>query len=462
MNDSCEDATEIYLGTTSFSNIGASTDGQSHPECQWDGQTYDDIWYTFTAGADGTLVVSTCDLVDFDSDLVAYFGDDCESLTLLGCNDDGAGCSGYSSHLEVPVSLGDRITLRVGSYGPNTTPGSGSLLLNIIDSSGDSVPSPANDACADAAVLTEGDTYFTTVDATTDGPAHPSCAIEDDGGVTANDVWYRYTPIANGLLTISTCDQANYDTDLVIYDNNDCNALSFLACNDDGAGCTSWSSHLEVSVEGGVEHLIRVGGFDYGYDGTGIVTLSLETGSVWTGPEQGSWFDGDNWANGVVPSPTSNVTVLGSVSIDQEGATAASVTIQNGGHLQIGIGSTTVGSLDTTSITVQSGGTLQLQNSGSSLTATGSAGRLMSLEEHSAPFQMFRWDSSVVAHFWQISVSLMLLYLQSASLVRCMGQVGPTSTRSLIMGQFTRMVLTITRKCTETTSNHHQARSLQT
>jgi hypothetical protein len=91
-NDNCSDATEIYLGTTSFTNVGATTDGQTHSDCDWDAQTYDDVWFTFTAGTSGTLVVSTCNLVDYDSDIVVYLGDDCGSLILLGCNDDGSGC----------------------------------------------------------------------------------------------------------------------------------------------------------------------------------------------------------------------------------------------------------------------------------------------------------------------------------------------------------------------------------
>ena len=73
-NDHCADASEIYLGTTPFSTVNATTDGDMHKECAFDGQTYHDIWYTFTAGATGTLVVSTCNLVDYDSDLAVYLG----------------------------------------------------------------------------------------------------------------------------------------------------------------------------------------------------------------------------------------------------------------------------------------------------------------------------------------------------------------------------------------------------
>ena len=369
-NDDCVNATEIYLGLTPFSNIDATTDGQPEGTCQFDGQTYDDIWYTFTVGSDGTLVVSTCNLVDYDSDIVVYLGDDCGSLTLLGCNDDGAECSEFSSYLEVQVYLGDRLTIRVGSYGDSTSPGSGSLLLDIIDHDGNSVTSPSNDNCINAAVIAEGDTYFTTVDATTDGPNHPSCETANDGGATGNDIWYKYTPSSSGMLTLSTCDQAYYDTDVVIYDNTDCNALSLLGCNDDGDGCNYWSSHLEVAITGGVEYLIRVGGFQTGHTGTGLLSLTIETNPIWIGEDGGSWFDASNWSSGTVPSNSDMVTINGSAIINQLGATAASITIQNGGHLQIGTGSSNTGSLNCPNITVESGGILQLQNSSSSITSS--------------------------------------------------------------------------------------------
>ena len=90
-------------------------------------------------------------------------------LKLLGCNDDGNSCSGYSSYLEVSVFFGDRLTIRVGSYNASTTPGTGNLTLDIIDSNGNSIDCPANDECQNAIDITEGNWDFTTVDATTDG-----------------------------------------------------------------------------------------------------------------------------------------------------------------------------------------------------------------------------------------------------------------------------------------------------
>ena len=372
-NDDCSNASEIYLGTTSYSTIDATTDGDVHSTCQHDGQTYSDIWYGFTAGCDGILVVSTCGLVDYDSDLVVYLGDDCNNLTLLGCNDDGeilgVDCANYSSYLEVPVYMGDRLMIRVGGWNSGDS-GSGDILLDIVDMHGYSVDCPANDACIDAVDIVEGATYFTTSDATTDGTAHPTCETGSDGGDTVNDIWYRYSAPASGTLTISTCDQANYDTDLVAYSGTDCNNLFFLGCNDDFGNCLFYTSTLVIPVNAGEEYLVRVGGWFGASSGTGVLTLTFGLGPVtWVGGSGGSWFDGSNWSSGTIPTSTEAVTIDASVVIDQLGATASQVTIQNGGHLAVGVGSSTAGSLNAP-ITVQSGGTLQLQNTSSSIVST--------------------------------------------------------------------------------------------
>ena len=372
-NDDCSNASEIYLGTTSYSTIDATTDGDVHSTCQHDGQTYNDIWYGFTAGCDGILVVSTCGLVDYDSDLVVYLGDDCNNLTMLGCNDDGeilgVDCANYSSYLEVPVYMGDRLMIRVGGWNSGDS-GSGDILLDIVDVEGYSVDCPANDACIDAVDIVEGATYFTTSDATTDGTAHPTCETGSDGGDTVNDIWYRYSAPASGTLTISTCDQANYDTDLVAYSGTDCNNLFFLGCNDDFENCLLYTSTLVIPVNAGEEYLVRVGGWNGSESGTGTLTLTLDASAVtWVGSPGGSWFDTANWSSGVLPTNAVDVEIDASVVIDQLGATASQVTIQNGGHLAVGVGSSTAGSLNAP-ITVQSGGTLQLQNTSSSIVST--------------------------------------------------------------------------------------------
>ncbi|MBT5137343.1 MAG: hypothetical protein HOM36_07280 [Phycisphaerae bacterium] len=360
-NDNCSNASEIYLGTTAFTTIDATTDGIAHPECTTSsdgGQTAYDVWYSYTVGASGTLAISTCNSVDYDSDIVAYLGDDCNNLTLLGCNDDGTGCSGYSSHLEVDVYFGERITIRVGSYKDTTTPGGGDIVLTLHDANGDSITAPENDDYTDAVSISEGDWHFTTDGATTDGDNHASCEVSGDGGETAHDIWYRYLAPASGTITLSTCDQANYDTDLVLYEDTG-SALVLVACQDDTTGCGGYTSTLEAVVDAGNEYLFRVGGWSDGFSGTGILSVSLDAAAVtWIGSDGGSWFNQANWSSGVVPTAAVDIVISGHVDINQSGAVANSVTVQNGGELTL---STTSSSLTTLNLTVEAGGNLNWQ-----------------------------------------------------------------------------------------------------
>lgn len=369
-NDNCTNPLEIYLGATSFSTEFASTDGNPHNECQFDGQTHNDVWYSFTAGCSGTLIVSTCAAADYDTALVVYLGDNCNELELLGCNDDWPGCPGYSSYVEVPVYFGERLTIRIGGYS-SVSRGTGDVFLDIVDGGGVPVDCPANDSCNQAIDIVEGDHYFTTVGATTDGPLHPDCQTAGDGGTTVSDIWYRYYAPTDGTVTISTCNQANYDTDLVAYEGIDCGNLMFLGCNDDTSGCSDYSSYLEIPVLAGNAYLFRVGGWGYeSWDfGTGIVSISLDAQPVsYVGASGGSWFDGNNWSSGVVPTGAVTVEIDTSVVIDQLGAIASLVRIQDGGHLQIGV-SNTAGSLQA-EIIVQAGGTLQLTNTVSTIVSS--------------------------------------------------------------------------------------------
>jgi hypothetical protein len=135
-------------------------------------------------------------------------------------------------------------------------------------------PPLMNDLCADALPIFDGDTFVDTTDANTDGPAHAGCGVAPDGGQTFHDIWYVYTASCTGELTVSTCNQAAYDTDLVVYDGTDCGNLQFLGCNEDAAGCAGNSSELTVPVVQGNDYLVRVGGWFEGDMGAATVTIS--------------------------------------------------------------------------------------------------------------------------------------------------------------------------------------------
>jgi hypothetical protein len=77
------------------------------------------------------------------------------------------------------------------------------------------------------------------------------------------------------MLTISTCDQVDYDSDLVFY-SGDCGSLDLVGCNDDGAGCSSYSSLLEVPVQQGQTYRLRVGGWNEYQFGSGLISISID------------------------------------------------------------------------------------------------------------------------------------------------------------------------------------------
>jgi len=131
--DFCQNPIPIDNGDTAFSTIGAGTDGVAHATCEFDGQTYQDIWFVYEADEDALLNISTCNQADYDTDLVVYDNNGpapCPptDAELLACNDDGAGCAGFTSFVNVQVSAGDSILIRVGGWNPGDE-GTGTLSI---------------------------------------------------------------------------------------------------------------------------------------------------------------------------------------------------------------------------------------------------------------------------------------------------------------------------------------------
>jgi len=306
-NDDCEDKLPIFDGVTPYSTLGMTTDGLDTNclnDCCGFGQPQieNDIWYCYTATCSGILTVSTCDTVDYDSKIAIY--DSCDPGLCprggdeIGCNDDGPGCAGFTTIAEATVLAGNTYNIRIGGFELGATgsgtvnisceapgvcgdgdvdPGEdcdppGSLCANGEICQGDcTCPGLANDDCEDRLPITDGDTFYDTTGTTTDGPVHPECQFD---GQTYHDIWYNYNASCSGTLTVSTCNQANYDTDLVVYNGCDCNNLVLLGCNDDDPACAGFSSRVIVPVSQGNCYKIRVGGWNPGDQGSGTLSVS--------------------------------------------------------------------------------------------------------------------------------------------------------------------------------------------
>jgi hypothetical protein len=140
--DACETPQPIRSGVWPIDTTSATT---GPPFNDFDAcfdwgqpQVRHDVWYRFEACADGVLTASTCGTVNWDSRIAIYEGGACDA-PMIACNDDGDGCSGYTTLVQAAVAAGTTYLIRVGSYAANDT-GTGTLRVN----GPDDCPCPAD------------------------------------------------------------------------------------------------------------------------------------------------------------------------------------------------------------------------------------------------------------------------------------------------------------------------------
>lgn len=220
-----------------FSSIGATTDGpgQLGSECNsGSDNTFNDVWFKFTAAANGTAAISTCGTVNFDNKLAVYdmgtspgtFNYNTLPDVVVGCIDDGASgtCmtteavpTNYAAELFVTVAVGHTYLVRNGSFA-ETDFGSGSISFNlpepcVLDANtaleGEVCGTSTNDGC-NAGGVTEATSIGATIKGTfnlTDNGA---------GGLTRDTDFYSFDVIgADQEVTISV-KSASFVTALIL------------------------------------------------------------------------------------------------------------------------------------------------------------------------------------------------------------------------------------------------------
>ncbi len=159
---------------------------------------------------------------------------------------------------------------------------------------------PVNDLCGNAVTIGLGETPFCTVNATSSGP---DACIAFGSGQINHDVWFRYTAVDDGVLVVSTCDSADFDTKLAVYGTivpNSCACpggffTELLTCDDDTVGCGSNTTKVIFVAQKGFCYTIRVGGFGSAV-GTGTLHLDFES-------------NGDSCFTGTLISNNSSVSI---------------------------------------------------------------------------------------------------------------------------------------------------------
>jgi hypothetical protein len=87
---------------------------------------FNEVWYSYTATGTSTTF-STCNSATFDTRLAVFSGS-CADPVFVGCNDDGAGCAGFTSELTVNTTCGETYFVVVGAFTAGVT-GTGTLTV---------------------------------------------------------------------------------------------------------------------------------------------------------------------------------------------------------------------------------------------------------------------------------------------------------------------------------------------
>ncbi len=252
-NDECTTALAVPAGFTPFDTTQATTSPEPWP-CAGGGGN--DLWYTYTPAASGqTLTIETCGST-YDTALELFTGS-CGGLVPAGCNDDSCGLQ--SSLTFSPTTSGVTVIFRVGGFAG----ASGAGIITVSETSS----APPNDECSAPILLAPGMVQpFDTTTATASAPA-PMC-----GAGAGPDLWYSFTSMTTGDVTIESCD-SNFDTVIDIF-FGPCNALACITCWDDQ--CCERAIGRINSPTVGTEYFVRVSGSG-GAFGTGSLIVYQKT-----------------------------------------------------------------------------------------------------------------------------------------------------------------------------------------
>ncbi len=258
-NDECIGAIDLANGAAEMFDNTMATNSASAPAWSCGGTSANalDIWYTFTPLADSSVTVDT-EGSSFDTRLEVYEGD-CAALVSIACDDDGG--TGTLSSVTFAGIGGTTYYARVAGFS------GGSGMGQVTATFADSLP---NDDCAGAEAVGLGVSMGTNVGATDSGVVMDCSST---GG--NNDVWFSFTAVSDCPVTIDLSG-SDYDTVLEVFDGNDCNALTSLACDDDGG--TGLDSLATFPATAGTTYLFHVGGFGTG-SGNILMTIT-ECGST--------------------------------------------------------------------------------------------------------------------------------------------------------------------------------------
>ena len=259
----CAEPLVASEGPNAF-NSTDSTTAQAISGCGAAHTIYRSMYFTFTAAATDTYTFSTCVGTGFDTRIAVM--NDCNPANgVLACNDDACALQSSTS---TALTAGQTVTVVVGGF---SAAGGGPGTLTVAAAGSGGGGGGGCDPASNPELLV-GPNDFTTVAGSGNLDLTGIC----DPGVYGDDLlynvsYYRFTPTADDIWTVTTCDGTAFDTRLAVLTS--CDPTTAIACNDDDLACANFTSTLEFTGTAGVEVVIAVGGFAATNAGPGVVTI---------------------------------------------------------------------------------------------------------------------------------------------------------------------------------------------
>ena len=259
----CAEPLVASEGPNAFDSTDSAT-AQAISGCGAAHTIYRSMYFTFTAAATDTYTFSTCVGTGFDTRIAVM--NDCNATNgVLACNDDACALQSSTS---TALTEGQTVTVVVGGF---SATGGGPGTLTVAAAGGGGGGGGGCDPASNPELLV-GPNNFTTVAGSGNLDLTGIC----DPGVYGDDIvynvsYYRFTPTADDIWTVTTCEGTAFDTRLAVLTS--CDPTTTVACNDDDLACANFTSTLEFTGTAGVEVVIAVGGYGATNAGPGVVTI---------------------------------------------------------------------------------------------------------------------------------------------------------------------------------------------
>ena len=259
----CAEPLVASEGPNAFDSTDSTT-AQAISGCGAAHTIYRSMYFTFTAAATDTYTFSTCVGTGFDTRIAVM--NDCNPANgVLACNDDACALQSSTS---TALTEGQTVTVVVGGF---IATGGGPGTLTVAAAGGGGGGGGGCDPASNSEIFV-GPNDFTTVAGSGNLDLTGIC----DPGVYGDDLlynvsYYRFTPTADDIWTVTTCEGTAFDTRLAVLTS--CDPTTTVACNDDDLACANFTSTLEFTGTAGVEVVIAVGGYGATNAGPGVVTI---------------------------------------------------------------------------------------------------------------------------------------------------------------------------------------------